>query len=43
MKKRREYPWKIWAFVIALNIIGILGAFYLQSKGINVFALKSVS
>tara|TARA_Y100001968_G_C19263789_1_gene670594 strand:+ start:262 stop:387 length:126 start_codon:yes stop_codon:yes gene_type:complete len=40
METREKSSWKIWAFVFGLNIIAALGAFYLQSKGINVFALK---
>jgi len=33
-------PWKVWIFVIGLNVAGLWGAIYLQSKGINVFALR---
>ena len=32
-------PWRIWVFVITLNVIGLVGVIYLRSKGINVYAL----
>ena len=32
--------WKIWIFVIGLNIIGFAGAVYLKSKGIDLFAFR---
>ena len=35
--------WKVWAFVIGLNVVGFLGATYLQSKGINVFTIRGGS
>ena len=35
--------WKVWAFVIGLNAVGFFGAMYLQSKGINVFAIRGGS
>ena len=37
-ENKKKQPWKVWAFVIGLNCAGFLGAIYLQSKGINVFA-----
>ena len=40
MEEKEKKQWKIWVFVIGLNIIGALGAIYLQSVGVNVFALN---
>ena len=40
MDEQNKTPWKVWAFVIGLNVVGLLGATYLQSKGINVFAIR---
>ena len=42
-KEKDKRPWKVWAFVIGLNVVGFLGATYLQSKGINVFAIRGGS
>jgi len=35
MKKSQGYSWKIWAFVVGLNLLGLLGALFLQYKGIS--------
>ena len=43
MDEQSNTPWKVWAFVIALNVVGLLGAMYLQSKGIDVFAFRGGS
>ena len=43
MDEQNKTPWKVWAFVIGLNVVGLLGAIYLQSKGINVFAIRGGS
>tara|TARA_Y100001968_G_C19364431_1_gene721682 strand:+ start:685 stop:816 length:132 start_codon:yes stop_codon:yes gene_type:complete len=43
MDQTKNTPWKVWLFVIGLNLAGLLGAIYLQAKGINVFALKGES
>ena len=42
-QKKEKQTWKVWAFVIGLNFAGLLGAIYLQSKGIDVFALRGGS
>tara|TARA_Y100001968_G_scaffold319895_1_gene352096 strand:+ start:898 stop:1110 length:213 start_codon:yes stop_codon:yes gene_type:complete len=42
-RDKQKQPWKIWFFVIGLNIAGLLGAIYLQSKGIDVFAFRGGS
>ena len=41
--EKQKQPWKIWAFVIGLNVTGLLGAIYLQSRGIDVFAFRGGS
>ena len=43
MDEQNKTPWKVWAFVIGLNVAGVLGAIYLQSKGIDVFAFRGDS
>ena len=43
MDEQNKTPCKVWAFVIGLNVVGLLGATYLQSKGINVFAIRGGS
>jgi len=43
MDEQIKTPWKVWTFVIGLNVVGLLGALYLQSKGIDVFALRGGS
>jgi len=42
-KEKEKRPWKVWGLVIGLNVAGVLGAIYLQSKGINVFAFRGSS
>ena len=43
MDEQNKTPWKVWAFVIGLNVVGLFGALYLQSKGIDVFAFRGGS
>tara|TARA_B100000579_G_C22706426_1_gene792375 strand:+ start:141 stop:272 length:132 start_codon:yes stop_codon:yes gene_type:complete len=43
MDEQGTTTWKVWAFVIGLNFVGLLGATYLQAKGINVFAIRGGS
>ena len=38
-----KYPWKIWLFVISLNSLAIVGAFYLRSIGIDLYAFRGGS
>ena len=33
--------WKLWIFVIGLNVISVCGAFYLRSLGINLYAFRA--
>ena len=42
-KEKQKTTWKVWVFVIGLNVAGLLGAIYLESKGIDVFALRGGS
>ena len=42
-KEKEKRPWKVWGFVIGLNVAGVLWAIYLQSKGIDVFAFRGGS
>ena len=42
-KEKEKRPWKVWGFVIGLKVAGVLGALYLQSKGIDVFAFRGSS
>ena len=43
MNEQNKTKWKVWPLVIGLNVVGLLGAIYLQSKGINVFAIRGGS
>ena len=36
-------PWKIWLFVIGLNSVAIVGAIYLRSIGIDLYAFRGGS
>ncbi len=41
--EKQKQPWKVWAFVVGLNVVGFLGAIYLQSRGIDVFSFRGGS
>ena len=41
--EKEKRPWKVWGFVIGLNVAGVLGAIYLQSNGIDLFAFRGGS
>ncbi len=32
--------WKVWFFVFCLNIVAIVGAIYLKSIGIDIYAFR---
>ena len=32
--------WKVWIFVFGLNLIAIVGALYLKSIGIDIYAFR---
>ena len=42
-KEKQNRIWKVWFFVIGLNVAGLLGAIYLESIGIDVVALRGGS
>ena len=33
-------PWKLWIFVICLNIAAFIGVLYLKSQGIDLYAFR---
>ena len=35
-----KQSWKLWIFVVCLNIIAIIGASYLKLKGIDLYAFR---
>ena len=35
--------WKVWFFVIGMNLVAVLGAIYLKSIGIDLYAFKGGS
>ena len=41
--EKEKRTWKVWGFVIGLNVAGLFGAIYLQSKGIDVFVFRGGS
>ena len=43
MDEQNKTPWNVCFFVIGLNVVALLGAMYLKSKGIDVFAFRGGS
>ena len=41
MKLDSKQPWGVWAFVIGLNVVGVIGYFILQSKGITLQSIHA--
>ena len=39
----QNQPWKVWVFVLCLNIVAIAGAYYLKSIGIDLYAFRGSS
>ena len=39
----QNQTWKLWLFVFILNAAAIGGAFYLNSKGIDLYAFRGTS
>ena len=33
-------PWRLWVFVLGLNLIGFIGVIYLRSQGIDPYAFR---
>jgi hypothetical protein len=38
IKLDKKQPWRLWAFVLLLNLIGFLGLFFMSKHGVD-FAL----
>ena len=41
MKLDSKQPWGVWAFVIGLNLVGVIGYFILQAKGITLQSIHT--
>ena len=41
MKLDSKQPWGVWAFVIGLNVVGVIGYFILQAKGITLQSIHA--
>ena len=41
MKLDSKQPWGVWAFVIGLNLVGVIGYFILQAKGITLQSIHA--
>ena len=41
MKLDSKQPWGVWAFVIGLNVVGVIGYFILQTKGITLQSIHA--
>tara|TARA_B100000700_G_C14745805_1_gene715169 strand:- start:641 stop:790 length:150 start_codon:yes stop_codon:yes gene_type:complete len=41
MKIYKNQPWRLWLFVLILNLVGFLGLYFLKAKGIDIYALHS--
>ncbi len=37
----KNQSWKVWVFVICLNMIAVGGALYLKSIGIDLYAFRA--
>tara|TARA_E500000178_G_scaffold309761_1_gene324378 strand:- start:868 stop:996 length:129 start_codon:yes stop_codon:yes gene_type:complete len=40
MKPDPNQPWRVWAFVIGLNLAGLIGAAVLKANGISLFSMR---
>ena len=40
MKPDQKQPWRVWAFVIGLNLAGLIGAAVLKANGISLFSMR---
>ncbi len=36
-------PWRLWVFVLGLNILAFVGVIYLRSQGIDLYAFRGSS
>tara|TARA_Y100001968_G_scaffold325167_1_gene365950 strand:- start:238 stop:369 length:132 start_codon:yes stop_codon:yes gene_type:complete len=41
MEIQKNQPWILWSFVLALNLIGFAGLYFLKKHGIDIYALHS--
>ena len=39
----QKQPWKVWIFVLCLNIVAFGGAIYLKSNGIDLYSFRGAS
>lgn len=39
MNPDQNQPWRVWAFVIGLNLAGLIGAAVLKANGISLFSI----
>ncbi|AAP99749.1 MULTISPECIES: hypothetical protein [Prochlorococcus] len=42
-KFANNQPWRVWLFVIGLNILAFIGVFFLKLKGIDLYAFRGGS
>ena len=40
-KTSENQPWKLWVFVIGLNMVGFLGLMFLKIQGIDLYSFRS--
>ncbi|KGG16169.1 hypothetical protein EV06_0879 [Prochlorococcus sp. MIT 0602] len=43
MKFSANQPWRLWLFVIALNLVAFIGLFFLKAKGIDLYSFRGGS
>ena len=41
MKLDQQQPWRVWAFVIGLNVLGFTGYFILKAMGITLYSIHA--
>jgi len=39
MKFEKNQPWRLWFFVLSLNVVGFIGLYLLKERGIDIYAL----
>ncbi len=40
-KAYKNQPWRLWFFVIGLNMVGFLGLIFLKTQGIDLYSFRS--
>ncbi len=38
-----KQPWRLWVFVLGLNVFAFIGVLYLNSRGIDLLAFRGSS